>query len=74
MLGFPVSELTKWRDLEDDLNGLEGIFVARPKPHFEDKYQNYDFIIHTDEDFKAETILKIKELCKSYQATFIITT
>jgi len=74
LLGFPVSGLTKWRDLEDDLNGLEGILVARPKPHFEDQYKIYDFIIHIEEDFKEETTLKIKELCKPYQATFLITT
>jgi len=74
LLGFPVSGLTKWRDLEDDLNELEGILVARPRPHFEDKYKNYDFIIHRDIDFKDETTLKIKELCKPYQATFLITT
>ena len=74
LLGFPVSGLTKWRDLEDDLNELEGILVARPKPHFEDKYKNYDFIIHIDSDFKEETTLKVKELCKPYQVTFLITT
>lgn len=74
LLGFPVTGMTKWRDLEDDLNALAGILVARPKPHFEEKYKMYDFIVHTDEDFTEATAAAVKGLCKSYNATFLITT
>jgi len=74
LLGFPQTGFTKWKDLEDDLNGLAGILVAIPKPHFEEKYKAYDFIIHPDVDFSKETTQQIATLCKPYQATFLITT
>lgn len=73
LLGFPQTGFTKSRDLEDDLNALPGILVARSKPHFEDKYKAYDFIIHPDDNFTDETAKQVKELCSPYQATFLIT-
>lgn len=72
--GFPQIGFTKRRDLQDDLNALSGILVARPKPHFEEKYKAYDFIIHPNADFEAATEEKVKALCAPYQATFLITT
>lgn len=73
LLGFPQTGFTKWRDLEDDLNALTGVLVARPKPHFEEKYKTYDFIIHPDEGFTEEMAQQVKALCHPYQATFLIT-
>lgn len=74
LLGFPQTGFTKWRDLQDDLNALTGILVAIPKPHFEEKYKAYDFIIQPDSDFTDETRQQIKTLCAAYKATFLITT
>lgn len=74
LLGFPQTGFTKWRDLQDDLNALAGVLVARPKPHFEEKYKAYDFIIHPDSEYSEKTAQQIKELCGEYQATFLITT
>lgn len=73
LLGFPVTGQTKWRDLQDDLNALPGILIARPRPHFEEKYKAYDFIIHPDKDYVAETAVRVKALCTPYGATFLIT-
>jgi len=73
LLGFPQTGFTKWRDLQDDLNALTGILVAIPKPHFEEKYKTYDFIIQPDSDFTDETEQQIKTLCAAYNATFLTT-
>lgn len=72
--GFPVTGMTKWRDLQDDLNALPGILLARPKPHFEAKYKAYDFIIHPDATYEVATAIEIKKLCTTYGATYLITT
>ena len=74
LLGFPQTGFTKWRDLQDDLNAIAGILIARPKPHFEEKYKAYDFIIHPDGAFTEATKEQITTLCATYKATFLITT
>lgn len=73
LLGFPVSGKTKWHDLQDDLNAVPGVLVARPRPHFEEKFKAYDFIIHPDSEYKESTATQIKELCALYNATYLIT-
>ena len=73
LLGFPVTGKTKWQDLEDDLNAIPGILLARPRPHYEEKYKAYDFIIHPDADYQEATADKIKAVCALYEATYLIT-
>jgi len=72
LLGRPVTGKTKWHDLQDDLNALSGILLARPRPHFEEGYKAYDFIIHADADYQDITANQIKELCDLYGATYLI--
>ena len=74
LLGFPVSGKTKWHDLQDDLNAVPGVLVARPRPHFEEQYKAYDFVIHPDAEYQEATAIQIKELCVVYGATYLITT
>ena len=74
LLGFPVTGKTKWQDLQDDLNEISGVLLARPRPHFEDQYKAYDFVIHPDADYQEATASQIKELCAIYKATYLITT
>ena len=74
LLGFPVSGKTKWQDLQDDLNAVLGVLVARPRPHFEEHYKAYDFVIHPDADYQESTSEQIKELCAVYGASYLITT
>ena len=73
LLGFPVTGATKRKDLQDDLNALVGVLVARGKPHFEQEYESYDFVVHQDENFNDTTEQEIKRLCNLYNATFLIT-
>ena len=74
LLGFPVTGKTKWLDLQDDLNAVPGILLARSRPHFEDKYKDYDFIIHPDASYEEATAIRVAALCGIYSATFLITT
>jgi len=73
LLGFPVTGKTKWLDLQDDLNAVSGVLLARPRPHFEEQYKAYDFIIHPDAEYKEATTIRVKELCGIYNATYLIT-
>lgn len=72
LAGFPVIGATKRTDLQDDLNKIKGVSYAASKPHYDEEFKDYDYVLYLVHGFDEASQQQVKELCDQYGATYII--